>query len=221
MKISKIALLAVPTAVLLSTTVQGASLTVSNPSFETLPAGGLPTTCGTGCAYDVGAITGWTNGGSTGQFQTGAPTNTTYMNTRSSDGTATIAYDDSGTISQTVVDTVQTNVVYTLMVDLGVRIGLPFTGSADLLINGHTITATGTTPTSGNWSTFTATYTGLAADAGDAITIELKSSGAQAEFDDVRLSSNAAAPTPEPASLTLVGLSLAALVQRLRRKRTA
>src|ERR1035441_2288342 len=49
------------------------TIAVTNFSFETLPAGGL-TTCGAGCAYDVGAIPGWstTSGATSGQIQPNA-----------------------------------------------------------------------------------------------------------------------------------------------------
>jgi len=98
-----------------------------------------------------------------------------------------------------------------------------FTAGADLLIGGiggTKILATGTAPTPGNWSTFTATYVGLSADGGKTITIELTSTGAQANFDNVRLSD--VAPTvPEPGSVTLIGLGLAGVLVFARRKRAS
>jgi hypothetical protein len=77
------------------------TITVDNPSFETLPAGGLPAGCGTGCAFSVAPIPGWTNTGSSGQFQPGTQDgNFAYFNSLS-DG-ITNAYSNGGTISQTV-----------------------------------------------------------------------------------------------------------------------
>src|ERR1700730_11399182 len=162
------------------------TLAVNNASFETLPTGGLPAPCGLACAFSSGPIPGWTNSVNAGQFQPGTQAgNHTYFNTLS-DGT-TSAYSNGGSITQTVADTVLVGVIYTMQVDLGFRNDTPFAGSADLLINGIQYFATGTTPIRGNWSTFTATYTGLASDAGKAITIELNSSGLQGNFDNVRL----------------------------------
>jgi hypothetical protein len=107
-----------------------------------------------------------------------------------------------------VTPTVVTGAVYTLTVELGDRTDYPSLGSADLLIDGVAYDATGTLDP-GGWSTFTATYTGLAADAGDQITIQLNSSGAQGDFADVTLSGpNSSAVTPEPSTFYLAGLGL-------------
>jgi PEP-CTERM motif len=94
------------------------------------------------------------------------------------------------------------------------------------LINGVRYSANGVAPTPGSWSTFTATYTGIAADVGDPITIELGSTttgfptqAVQADFDDVRLSNNAAPPPiPEPSSIGLLGAALIGVVAFARRK---
>lgn len=196
------------------------SLTVTNPSFETLPAGGLSFACGTGCSFSagVGAIPGWTNSATGGEFQPGEPTNTTFFNVRASDGTPTIAYTDSGTISQVVGATVQTGVVYILLVDIGRRNDVAFDGTADLLINGVRYAAIGTAPSAGNWATFTATYTGLTADAGKSITIELNTTGMEGDFDNVRLSDNTGTATPEPGTLMLMGSGLLGLAGFVRRR---
>lgn len=192
---------------LFATAAEAVPLTVNNPSFETL-GGGLPFNCGTVCAYSIGVIPSWTNAGVNGLFQPGEPTNTTYFNTPSSDSTPTIAFTDGGTISQTVTDTVQAGVVYTLLVDLGSRNDVGFFATADLLINGIRYAATGVAPVRGGWSTYTATYTGLVADAGQSITIELNATSAEGDFDNVRLSNDLAGPTPEPAFTSLVGMAL-------------
>jgi hypothetical protein len=120
--------------------------------------------------------------------------------------------------SQTVGGTVVLGEVYTLLVDIGWRLDAGFTGSADLLINGHTYAATGTTPAQGTWSTYTVTYTGLAADVGRSITIDLNSSGSQGNFDNVRLDGTLGeSGVPEPASFLLIGPALIALGLRMKR----
>jgi hypothetical protein len=121
-------------------------------------------------------------------------------------------------ISQTVGATVVLGEVYTLLVDIGWRFDAPFTGTADLLINGLTYSATGTTPTRGTFGVFTAVYTGTSADAGLPITIELRSSGPQANFDNVRLDGTLGETgVPEPASLLLIAPALLALGLRIKR----
>src|SRR5208283_4526685 len=49
------------------------AIPVANPSFETLPSGGLNNFCGGSCAFSTGlAIPGWnTTGSQTGQWITG------------------------------------------------------------------------------------------------------------------------------------------------------
>jgi hypothetical protein len=120
-----------------------------NSSFETLPAGGLPFDCGTGCSYSVAPIPGWAAVGSFGQFQPGPPATTTYFDSVP-DG-ITVAYSNGGTISQTVGPTVQNGVTYTFTVDVGARNDYPFDGSAALVFGDRVCdTATGSAPALGN-----------------------------------------------------------------------
>jgi len=200
---------------LLAASANASPIFVNNFSFETLPPGGSPFPCGTGCSFFIDPIPGWVNAGG-GQFVPGAPGNTNDFNSIP-DGT-TVAYLNGGTITQTVGPTVQAGVTYTLMVDLGVRKNFSDPGSIALVVNGNTYSGTGILPSSGNWATFTATYTGLAADIGQAITIQLSSPGIQGEFDNVRLSDNAG-PVPEPATSALIGLGAIALGFFARRKK--
>jgi hypothetical protein len=187
---------------------------VNNFSFETLPETGLTFTgCAAGCSFSIAAIPGWSNSGNSGQFQPGTPANTNYFSTLSDGITSAYSNDGGGVISQTVGATVVPGEVYTLLIDIGWRFDEPFTGTADLLINGHTYTATGTTPTRGTFGLFTASYTGTAADAGQSITIELISSGPQANFDNVRLDA-----VPEPASFLLIAPALLALGLRIKKR---
>ena len=197
---------------------------VNNFSFET---GFVKTnSCAVGdatCGIDfTSTISGWTVTGAAGDptvglFQPGGPTG--RFNTLS-DG-ATSAISGGATISQMVTPTMVAGWTYVLRVDLGQRKDVPMDGTADLLIctnsngtscNGAVI-ATGTTPTAGSFGTFTATYLATAADAGKYITIELKSTGQQGNFDNVRLDS-----VPEPASFLLIGSALLGLSAFRRRR---
>jgi len=183
---------------------------VNNPSFETLPAGGLPIPGYLGGDYSVAPIPGWINSGSSGQFQPGGPSGIVpnlYYNTLSVGPTE--AYTNGGTISQTVGATVGVGITYTMLVDIGYRFDESAFGPvavADLLINGNQYFATGA-ETLGGFATYMATYTGLAADAGDPITIQLSdpSFPGQGDFDNVRLSNNVTTATvPEPQSVALL-----------------
>src|SRR5450432_284575 len=101
----------------------GGVISVNNPSFEILPAGGLPIGGYLGGVFSIDAIPGWVNSGVSGQFQPGGPSGTVpngYFNTLSVGPTE--AYTNGGTISQTVGATVQTGVTYTLLVDIGARL---------------------------------------------------------------------------------------------------
>jgi hypothetical protein len=228
MKTSKL-LLGIPAlicAMLFVSTAFADGITVVNPSFETLPAGGLPVGgCGTGCLYseDV-AAPGWTGSGSGlyGQFQPGTQdSNFAYFNSLP-DG-ITVAYSNGSTLSQTVGVTVLAGVTYTLQVDIGARNDTSangFDGTADLMLGTTLCAATGTQPSPGSWSTYTATCLGTSGDAGDPITIQLNSSGGQGDFDDVVLADNSTA-TPEPGTLMLFGSGLLGLPYLLRRKRSA
>jgi hypothetical protein len=192
---------------------------VNNPSFGILPAGGLPFAGDLGGVFSIAPIPDWSNGGSSGQFQPGGPSGTVpngYYNTLSAGPTE--AYTNGGTISQTVGATVEVGVTYALLVDIGARLDEGFAGVADLLINGNQYFATGA-ENLGGFATYTATYTGLAADAGDPITIQLSdpSFTGQGDFDNVRLSDNVTTGTvPEPKSVALIGTLLGIVMWRRR-----
>lgn len=192
-------------------------ITVTNPSFEILPAGGLVDPCGGTCVYSEGAdyaIPGWTatDPANAGQFQPGGPSGTEpnpYYNAL--DLGPTEAYANDGTIYQTVGATVQVGVTYTLQVDIGDRLDSPSDGTVDLLIDGNQYSATGT-ENPGGFATYTATYIGLAADAGESITIQLNASGIngdQGNFDNVVLSDNLnTSSVPEPTAVILLSTML-------------
>src|SRR5437660_8938322 len=114
------------------------AILVNNPSFEILPAGGLPVPGYAGGSYSIDLIPGWNGSGYSGQFQPGGPSGTVpnaYYNTLS-DGPTEAYIATTEVISQTVAATVQTGATYTLLVDIGARLDQKSLGAADLLING-------------------------------------------------------------------------------------
>jgi hypothetical protein len=155
--------------------------------------------------------------GSGGQFQPGNPGNTNYFNSLSDGPTSAYNNGVGGVISQIIGAPVVLGEVYTLLVDIGYRKDAGFTGSADLLINGQKYTATGV-PIQGAFTTFTATYTGLLADVGQSITIELNSGGSQGNFDNVRLDGTIPGGVPEPTAFLLAGPALLGLAAWKRRR---
>jgi len=193
------------------------NISVTNASFETLPQGGLPSGCGTGCSYSEGSIPGWTMSGANGQFQPGTDvSNFTYFSTLA-DG-PTSAYSNGGTITQQVGGAVVAGQTYKLIVSLGARNdGIASTGQILLSVGATTVSATGVAPTVGNWSDYTATYTALAGDAGGPVIITLlNAGGGQGNWDNVRLD---VADVPEPASwaMLIAGFGLTGATMRRRR----
>lgn len=195
-----------------------ATITVANPSFETLPSGWPNVTCGGTCAYDVGLpIPSWNSTGSeTGQWRTGGFAG----NPPAFDGSI-LAYTNGGTISQDVGNAVA-GLTYTLQVDVLHRTDEALTGVVQLEIGGVVVaTAPVVDGGVGTWSNWTAVDTASAAQAGQTITILLSANGNQGDFDNVRLNSSASS-VPEPGSCLLVGTALVGLMtRRLRRKSTS
>ena len=188
---------------------------IVNASFEAFGAV-TQIGCGTGCSYTTDAILGWTNsGGTNGQFTPGPSAgNFTYFNSVP-DG-VTVAYTNGGAITQTVALTAVAGRTYALTAQFGVRNDIGNPGSISLTVGGNTVFASGTVPTSGNWSPFTASYTATAADAGQAIAITLNSPGGQGDFDAVSLTTD----VPEPATWAMLisGFGLVGYAARRRRR---
>jgi hypothetical protein len=203
------------------------AITVQNASFEiTNP---LDTSCGSGCAYNLGPIPDWTitpagpadpitHLNQLGSFQPGS---LDYL--ALPDG-PTVAYSDGGTISQTLTGTtLLANTVYVLSVDVGHRLDrgelVLVTDYSIALYAGDTLlnsfsASNGLIPI-GTFANETLTFTsGATVPTGD-LRIVLSSAGLQTNFDDVTL---AATDTPEPASLTLLAAGLGLMILVFRRR---
>jgi len=209
----------------IATSVHAAPIPVVNPSFETLPSGGLPFGCGTGCAYSAGDIPGWVDMGGGGVWQPGpAAGNFTYLNSVP-DGSR-VAYTNGGYIWQQI-GTVQPGAIYQLLIDIGFRKDYIDPGNAWLQINdpGNTIVeqsspfAAGTSAQfSGDWETYLATLSPDQSFVGHPLYVVLSSSGVQGDFDNVRVSDNLRVnAVPEPLTLSLFGAGLAGAAALRRR----
>lgn len=217
-KAASTSLLAACVFILSSAAAHATSIPLNNPSFETLPPGGIGS-----LLYDIGAIPGWKNSGVSGQFQPAGPLGTgphSYFNYLP-DG-PTVAYTNEFTIYQVTSALVQSGYTYTLTVQLGHRLDEPFDSSAALSVGGVSYAAIGTAPAAGNWSTYTATLVGTAANAGLPIEIDLNKPPlqglTQADFDAVSLTSDAPSGNvvPEPSSLMLVATGIFGTAASLR-----
>ena len=210
--------------------VQAGTITINvvNPSFETLPVGGLGIPCGPPgpnaytCAFADSVVPGWTQSeiyypptqSYSGQFKPGVPTVTTYFNSVP-DGNIVVRALNA-TISQTVTAVADPGATYTLNVDLGFSKKVADDGRIYLDVNGKEVEGTPTAPVvqeSGNWVDYTASYTATAADSGGPIGIILWSlgRGPQGFFDNVRLTevTPQSPSVPEPATWAtmLIGFS--------------
>jgi hypothetical protein len=202
---------------------QATSITVLNPSFETVPVGGFPETggcSGTGCQYNSGSIPDWTlsDPGDSGEWQPG--NSTSFFNPPGAEDGTTVAYTNGGAISQTVTPLSVAGETYTLTVWVGDRADVGTSGDfVDLVIGGTDYAAApvdGGSLTSGQWTEFQAVA--VASASGDTIGIQMGSSGVQGDFDNVSLS--AVVPEPGTWALMLAGFAGLGAMLRARRKTT-
>ncbi len=204
----------------LAGSLEAAPVVVNNFSFETFNP--LTNICaGTGCAFNIQAIPGWTNTGDSGSFLPGNPGNTDYFDFIP-DGEV-VGYTNGAIISQNV-GVVAANTIYTLLVEVGNRKDYDPAGVVALLVGATAYTATPVAISEGGWSTFSVVYNSLAGDAGENLAIRLSATGFQGDFDNVRLDASATTPggpvgeAPEPGSAALAALGLAS-VWYVRRRR--
>jgi len=198
------------------TTATAGSVTVLNPSFEA-PAVNQG-------QFTVGVIADWSV--SAGNLPGGVfnPFGGTYNDLSDIDGSQ-VAYSNGGIISQTLTETLQAGMTYTLMVEVGNRADTNFAGYLIELLAGTTVIASdnnGVAPANGEFLTSTIEYTAMAGDAdlGEALSIQLRSFGIQTNFDNVRLNGvdvdggTTVIPTPTASLLSLMGLTVFAARRR-------
>ncbi len=192
-------------------------IAVANSSFEILPTGGLSNWCGGTCEYsEGGAIPGWKTEGNAGQWIVGG-----YKGNPSAIDGDVLAWVNAGEIYQTVGEAIA-GTTYTLQVDVMQRTDWPMTGVVQLEIGSTVVaTAVGVNAGPGTWSDWTATYTALAGDNGQPLTILLGSSGGQGDFDNVRLTESYAAPEPATWAMLLAGFGAIGALALRRGKITA
>jgi hypothetical protein len=216
---------------------QGASIAITNASFENNTPLGFG--CGPGCDYQFGLMSGWTIDGSAlsaGTWRPAPATTPTFFNSVP-DGINIGFAHDGASLRQVVGVTAVDGQTYELQVDLGYRKDLAALGYFDrlgiieLVVGTTRVLATGTAPTLGNWSTYTASYTAVLGDTGKQIEIVLTGRDASnnntlGNFDNARLTSFGPPlnePTdavPEPAGLGIAGLAGLMLAGRYLKRRS-
>jgi hypothetical protein len=191
---------------------------VQNASFETVDSTvGLNINCliPANCSYNFGPIPGWMLTGQGGSWHPSSA----YYNLPLPDGSI-VAFSNGGTISQMLAASLTANTTYMLSVDVGHRLDGLVTDYSIALYVGNMLLASlpaGTSNsaiTPGTFADETLTFTsGSKVIAGD-LRIVLTSTGAQTDFDNVRLT----AATPEPSSLSLLAGGLGLLFFVFRRR---
>ena len=200
-------------------TASADTIAITNASFETVdPLHPLNQPCGAGCSFNAGpgSIPGWTLTGSGGLFQPG----TAGFFTSPVPNGSIVAYDNGGTISQTLTATLSPNTTYALSVDVGRRVDAGLTNFTIDLFAGNTLlnflTVSNSTITPGSFAPELLTFTTGANPLSGNLGIEFSNSfPVQVNYDNVMLS---ATSVSEPGSLALLAVGLGLAFFALRRR---
>ncbi len=185
------------------------SVPIVNASFETLSnAQILNCPSVPSCYYNNGPIPGWTGTLQTGSFHPGA-----YFSSIP-DGSF-VAYSNSGTLSQTLTNSVLADTLYTLTVFVGDRtdtINGPYTLYLDTILNGVTsnlctISGNALKIAPGTFQAETCTYQSNSSVPAGNFFLDFVSGGGQLDVDDVSLTSTPSS-VPEPSSVLLLGFGV-------------
>jgi hypothetical protein len=188
--------------------VQNASFEITNP---------LTNACGTGCAFNGGPIPGWTTtGGQQGSWQPSSA----YFSAPVPDGSI-VAYSNGGTISQTLSTSLaaQTNYLLTVAVGSRLDVGNITTYTIALYAGGvllNALTASNALIPLGTFADMSVGYMSGAIVPSGNLSIVLSATGAQGDFDNVRLTTTTTSVS-EPTSLTLLGAGLGLALLLFRR----
>lgn len=158
----------------------------------------------------AGHIAGWEHSGNP-RFGIWAPISSYSMDIPDGDF---IGYMRQGSLRQTTSHVVKANSVFNLSLDIGNRSGLPFPKYSVNLMAGDKILKSGSVlPDEGYFSNLTLSYIAKKGDPniGQLLGIEIVSlEDKQLNFDNVHLT-NDPVPTPEPATMFLLGTGLLGL----------
>ena len=191
---------------ILSGAVWADNIPIVNPSFETA-SGPLIYACGTGCAYNLGPIPGWT-GAVAGSWQPGS-----YFSSIP-DGSLVGFVAPTSSITQTLTgDSVLGNSIYTLSVYVGDRtdgINGNYTLSLDTILGGVTktlctISGNASSIALGTFQLESCNYvSGSSVPSGD-LFLQFTANSGQLDVDNVGLTVQ---NVPEPSSVALLGVGM-------------
>ncbi|HXJ13800.1 MAG TPA: PEP-CTERM sorting domain-containing protein [Candidatus Limnocylindrales bacterium] len=202
--------------VILSGTARADNIPIVNASFETLGAP-LSKSCGTGCAYNLGPIPGWTTTAGAGSWMPGS------FFSAIPDGSLVGFVNASNSLTQTLTgNSVLANSIYTMSVYVGDRtdnLNGTYTLSLDTILAGVTTTlctfsgnassiAHGTFQLEG--CTYTSAGSGL--PSGDLFLKFTATNGGQLDVDNVSLTVQSLTGVPEPSTVLMLSIGMLFLV---------